>query len=162
MPKVYLLLGSNLGDRQNLLAEARKQIGLQIGLIQKTSALYETAAWGVEDQEAFLNQVLEVETVLPPEALLTRNQEIEKGLGRIRKERWGARLLDIDILFYDDLILESDNLTIPHPQLHNRRFTLVPLAEIASGLVHPVFKKTVSALLEFCPDKLEVKKFGDL
>ncbi|WP_347156494.1 2-amino-4-hydroxy-6-hydroxymethyldihydropteridine diphosphokinase [Pontibacter chitinilyticus] len=159
MPKLYLLLGGNLGDRTLYLQQARTSITDRVGPITQTSKLYETAAWGKTDQPAFLNQVLEVETGLSPEQVLQRINVIEQELGRIRQEHWGARVIDIDILFYDDLVLQTQRLTIPHPQLHLRRFTLMPLAEIAPNLDHPVLKRSIKQLLEDCADTLEVQKF---
>ncbi|MBX0332613.1 2-amino-4-hydroxy-6-hydroxymethyldihydropteridine diphosphokinase [Pontibacter sp. HSC-14F20] len=156
MPKLYLLLGGNLGDRPLYLSQAREQIAAQIGLIVQSSALYETAAWGKTDQPAFLNQVLEVQTTLSPEQVLQGINQIEQELGRIRQEHWGARVIDIDILFYDQLILQTQRLTIPHPQLHLRRFTLLPLNEIAPHLLHPVLNLQITQLLRDCPDKLPV------
>ena len=160
MPKLYLLLGGNLGDRTLYLQQARESIAAQVGTITKTSSLYETAAWGKTDQPAFLNQVLEVETILSPEDVLQTINQVEHDLGRIRTEHWGARVIDIDILFYGNLVQQTQRLTIPHPQLHLRRFTLLPLHEIAPDLVHPVLKQTINDLLESCPDKLEVNLYS--
>ncbi|RDV15797.1 2-amino-4-hydroxy-6-hydroxymethyldihydropteridine diphosphokinase [Pontibacter diazotrophicus] len=159
MPELYLLLGGNLGERSAYLADARKSIAAAVGPITQCSKLYETAAWGNTDQPAFLNQVLAVQTELAPEQVLQKVNAIEQELGRVRLAHWGARVIDIDILFYDQLVLQSQRLTIPHPQLHLRRFTLLPLAEIAPQLVHPVLGKTVEDLLENCPDTLEVRAY---
>ena len=159
MPKLYLLLGGNLGDRILYLQQARESIDRLVGSITRTSKVYETAAWGKTDQPTFLNQVLEVHTTLSPEEVLQSINAIEHELGRIRQEHWGARVIDIDILFYDDLVQQTQRLTIPHPQLHLRRFTLMPLAEIALDLVHPVLGKSITQLLESCPDELEVKVY---
>ena len=159
MPEVYLLLGGNLGDRTSYLADARKRIAAAIGSITHCSKLYETAAWGKTDQPAFLNQVLEVQTELSPEQVLRVVNTLEQELGRVRLEHWGARVIDIDILFYGELVLQSQRLTIPHPQLHLRRFTLMPLAEIAPQLEHPVLGTTIEFLLETCPDTLEVREY---
>ena len=159
MTLTYLLLGSNQGDRQLFLTNAQIQIAAKIGEIVQKSGVYETAAWGLENQAAFLNQVLEVTTPLAPAALLTQINLIEKELGRERKIRWDSRVIDIDILYYNDLTLQTENLVIPHPELQNRRFTLVPLTEIAPDFVHPVLKKTNQMLLSACPDKLEVQVF---
>lgn len=159
MPRLYLLLGGNLGDRILYLQQARETIAAQVGIITQTSALYETAAWGKTDQPSFLNQVLEVDTNLSPEDVLQTINMIEHALGRNRTEHWGARVIDIDILFYEDLVQQTQRLTIPHPQLHLRRFTLLPLQEIAPELVHPVLKQTVAELLKNCPDELEVSKY---
>ncbi|MEJ8757175.1 2-amino-4-hydroxy-6-hydroxymethyldihydropteridine diphosphokinase [Pontibacter sp. H259] len=159
MPKLYLLLGGNLGDRILYLQQARESITAQVGSITQASAIYETAAWGKTDQPSFLNQVLEVATGLTPEQVLQIINQIEHDLGRERLEHWGARVIDIDILFYDDLVQQSQRLTIPHPQLHLRRFTLLPLHELAPDLQHPVLNKSITQLLEHCPDALEVKKY---
>ena len=158
MNKAYLLTGGNLGDRERNLRQAIKQISLSAGTLLKESALYETAAWGLENQPRFLNQALVFETTLPPERLLVELLEIEQQIGRVRKEKYGPRLIDIDILLYDDLIVSSPSLKLPHPELANRRFALTPLAEIAGNLIHPVSGKSISQLLEECADPLAVRK----
>lgn len=158
MPTLYLLLGGNLGDRVLYLQQARASIAGQVGKIKQSSKLYETAAWGKTDQPAFLNQVLEVQTDLTPEQVLQQINLIEHALGRARTEHWGARVIDIDILFYDSLVLQTQRLTIPHPQLYRRRFTLAPLAELAPDLVHPVLGASINQLLAACPDELEVRE----
>jgi len=159
MATAYLLLGSNQGNRLSFLAAARLNLTNTVGRLAQQSAIYETAAWGLEAQSAFLNQVLEINTPLSPAALLTHINIIENDLGRVREVRWGARGIDIDILYYEDLILQTQKLTIPHPHLHNRRFTLVPLVEIAPNYVHPIFKITNEALLNNCEDALEVRVY---
>jgi 2-amino-4-hydroxy-6-hydroxymethyldihydropteridine diphosphokinase len=159
MPDTFLLLGSNLGNREHFLNEASVQLANRVGRITRKSSIYETAAWGLEDQAAFLNQVLKISTILSPENILTQIHKIEKELGRERIIKWGARVIDIDILYYDDLVVQSPGLVIPHPHLQERRFTLMPLAEIAPTYVHPVFRKTNQALLEECPDNLPVAIF---
>ncbi|WP_161890867.1 2-amino-4-hydroxy-6-hydroxymethyldihydropteridine diphosphokinase [Pontibacter russatus] len=161
MPKTYLLLGGNLGDRLSYLAQAREGLAKQVGGILRSSGIYETAAWGKTDQPAFLNQVLEMQTELQPAQLLQRINNLEQELGRVRLEHWGARVIDIDILFYEDIVLQSQRLTIPHPQLHLRRFTLLPLAELVPDRMHPVLGKTVAGLLAACPDALEVREIRE-
>ncbi|MEH0155541.1 2-amino-4-hydroxy-6-hydroxymethyldihydropteridine diphosphokinase [Limibacter armeniacum] len=153
----YILLGGNLGDRMLMLDNAQKQIAKLAGEVVKVSGDYETAAWGVEDQPSFFNRVLAIQTDKEPMQLLETLQQIELDLGRERHVKWGARLIDIDILFYEDEVIDLPRLKVPHPFLHERRFTLVPLAEIAENYLHPVLKKSVSALLECCPDELEVQ-----
>ncbi|WP_121354426.1 2-amino-4-hydroxy-6-hydroxymethyldihydropteridine diphosphokinase [Flavisolibacter nicotianae] len=160
MNKAYLLIGGNMGNRKAFLAAARTEIGRRCGPIVRQSALYETAAWGVEDQNSFLNQVLVLQTSLSAEALLPIILEIEESLGRKRDARYGPRIIDIDILFFNHAVLCSDTLTIPHPQIQNRRFVLVPMAEIAPGFVHPVLNKTITQLLAECPDRLDVHKIS--
>ena len=157
---VYLLLGSNLGDRLQVMQTARELIQKEIGEIHAVSSVYETAPWGVLDQPAFLNQVVKIQTELKAEEVLRIILEIEHELGRVRYERWGARVIDIDILYFRNLILESARLTIPHPRLHERRFTLIPLAEIAPDYVHPILNRSSLQLLASCPDDSEVKIFS--
>ncbi|MGV3586819.1 MAG: 2-amino-4-hydroxy-6-hydroxymethyldihydropteridine diphosphokinase [Adhaeribacter sp.] len=156
MPITYLLLGSNQGDREYFLTAATTQLALSVGVVQAKSKIYETAAWGLEDQPAFSNQLLQISTALAPEELLTQINLIEKDLGRERKIKWGARVIDIDILYYDHLTLNLPNLVIPHPRLQDRRFALMPLVELAPGFVHPISNKTNQVLLAECPDKLPV------
>ncbi|QHT66514.1 2-amino-4-hydroxy-6-hydroxymethyldihydropteridine diphosphokinase [Rhodocytophaga rosea] len=153
----YLLLGSNLGSKQLNLEQARTLLSLQAGNITKQSAVYQTLAWGNTDQPAFLNQVLEIQTDLSPQMLLQKINEIEKNLGRERRARWESRLIDIDILYFNTLVVETEVLIIPHPQIAYRRFTLVPLAEIAPDYIHPVLQQTNLQLLQNCPDTLDVR-----
>lgn len=157
MPEIYLLLGSNQGNREFYLHQAHHKLENSVGKLLIKSKMYETAAWGLEKQAAFLNQVLKLTTNLSPENLLKAIHSIELNLGRERDIKWGPRVIDIDILFYDDLIVNFSDLIIPHPQLQNRRFTLIPLSEIAPELMHPVLKRSVKDLLVHCPDRLEVK-----
>jgi len=159
MHKVYLLLGGNLGNRYFHLSEATKQIEKNIGKIVDCSSFYETEPWGFEHKNNFLNQVIAVNSLLQPREILQETQKIEAELGRVRiSTEYTARNIDIDILFYDNLILDESDLKIPHPQLHNRNFTLVPLNEINPVLVHPVFKKKITELLSTCNDSQEVWK----
>ncbi|MET4107084.1 2-amino-4-hydroxy-6-hydroxymethyldihydropteridine diphosphokinase [Hymenobacter sp. UYP22] len=160
MPTAYLLLGSNLGNRTAILQSAIQHLAATAGVVAATSSLYETAAWGLEDQPAFLNQAVRLETSLSPEQLLAACQATEQQAGRQRLVHWGARTLDVDILLYDNLIVDAPHLQIPHPRLPERRFALVPLAEIAAAAVHPVFHQRVIELLENCPDKLPVASYN--
>ena len=158
MNQAYLLLGSNIGDRAAWLRRAVGEINKRFGIIRLYSPVYETAAWGNEDQPPFLNQAVRLETPLAASDLLAGLQQIEKEMaGRRRKEKWGARKLDIDILFYNMDVLKEPGLTIPHPHLQDRRFALMPLNDIAPECYHPVLNKTVAEMLAACTDPLEVK-----
>jgi 2-amino-4-hydroxy-6-hydroxymethyldihydropteridine diphosphokinase len=143
---VYLALGSNLGDRRHNLEAAIAALPPAVRVLER-SPLYETAPWGVTDQPDFLNMVLKGETRLAPAALLARLKRIETDLGRLPTIRYGPRLIDLDILFYDSLVLSTPELTIPHPRLHERAFVLIPLADLAANLVHPVLGKPIRDLL---------------
>lgn len=158
MNTAYLLTGGNLGNRLAYLQQARDMIQQSCGNIVHSSAIYETAAWGLTDQPSFYNQALAVETALPPEKLMETLLSIEEKMGRSRTIKMGPRTIDLDILLIDSLILNSSLLTLPHPYLQLRRFALMPLCEIAPGLVHPVFHKTISQLLEECADEGDVQK----
>jgi 2-amino-4-hydroxy-6-hydroxymethyldihydropteridine diphosphokinase len=160
MNKAYLLTGGNMGDRKNNLATAKEFISQQCGSIIAVSSLYETAAWGNTDQPAFLNQALEVDTTLNARQLIRRILKLEKIMGRIRKEKYGPRIIDIDILLFNHEKHNYPLLKLPHPEMQNRRFALLPLAEIAPYFIHPVLNKTIEQLLKDCPDKLEVKKYS--
>ena len=157
----FLLLGTNLGDREKNLSTARNFIELNIGSIKTISSIYQTAPWGKSDQPAFLNQSVEVETALPPLQLLKEILDIERIMGRVRTVRWSERSIDIDIIFYGNAVINSKELTVPHPQLQARRFALVPLSEIAPQFIHPISNVTISELLEQCPDELEVTLFNE-
>lgn len=155
----YLLLGGNLGDRKANLHQAIKLIAENIGQIDTVSALYETAAWGKTDQPAFLNQAVAVKTKLSAIDVLDKALEIEKVLGRIRKDKWGERLIDIDLILFDEVVIDIENrLQVPHPQMQYRKFVMAPLAEIAPDVMHPVLGKTISDIFENITDDLEVKK----
>jgi 2-amino-4-hydroxy-6-hydroxymethyldihydropteridine diphosphokinase len=158
MPTAYLLLGSNLGDRAVILHDAIAQLHTMAGPVVALSGLYETAAWGLEEQPAFLNQAVQLCTTLAPEQLLAACQATEQQAGRERLIRWGARTLDVDMLLYDSLVLDTPHLQLPHPRLPERRFALVPLADIAAREVHPTLHQTVAALLQACPDPLPVRR----
>jgi len=157
MHKVYLLLGANIGDPMRQLENAKTEIQARIGSIHRASKIYHSQAWGLEDQPDFLNQVVRSTTTLSAPQVLQEIHKIETVLGRIRGQRWGARLIDIDILYYDDHIIHLPDLQIPHPYIQERNFTLLPLNEIAPEYIHPVFKKTNQVLLEESSDTLQVK-----
>lgn len=156
----YLLIGGNIGNRMANLQAATSAITQQCGAVKGFSSIFETAAWGLETQPSFLNQALEIHTLLSPQDLLSCLLQIEKSLGRERGEKYGPRLIDIDILLYNDAVIEEEGLTVPHPQMHVRRFVLQPLAEIAGTKLHPVLQQTISQLLQQCPDSLSVHKFN--
>lgn len=155
---VFLLLGSNQGDAVGNLATARKAIAETAGTITGESSVYRSAAWGLEQQPEFRNQVLKISTPLLPQELLKRLLEIEAEMGRVRIQKWGPRLIDIDLLLYGDDVIDTPALRLPHPGIPLRRFTLVPLAEIAPDLRHPQSGKTIATLLKECPDTLPVEK----
>jgi len=160
MNTVFLLLGSNLLDRMLMLNQAQEQIQMFIGEIKIKSSIYESAPWGFEAQSSFLNQILIVETDLKPMGILERIKSIEKEMGRVKtSESYESRTIDIDILFYNEEIIAFPELIIPHPQIHKRRFTLVPLAEIAPEFIHPVFNKSINDLLINCSDDSVVKTY---
>lgn len=146
MAQVYLAIGSNLGDRLENLALAIKTLEPRIH-VRRSSSVYQTAPWGYAEQPAFLNQVVEAETLLSPLRLLNQLKRIEKQIGREKTFRYGPRVVDLDILFYDDLVRHTKCLKIPHPRLQERAFVLVPMAEIAPDFLHPVLNVTICALL---------------
>ena len=160
MNEAYLIIGGNIGDRLLKLSKARESIANACGKIIIQSSVYETAAWGKEDQEAFLNQVIVIETELSSIDLLKTILKIEEELGRKRQLKYGPRIIDIDILFFNDEVISVEGLKVPHPHMQNRRFVLTPLNEIAPRKFHPVLEKTVSQLLADCPDSLAVNKFN--
>ena len=158
MNTVYLLLGSNMGDSEQMLTVATNMIEKNIGKLTKSSSIYRTAAWGNEDQPDFLNQIIIVSSLLSSSNILKEIFVIEKEMGRVRTTKNAARVIDIDMLFFNDEIIQTETLTVPHPQVQNRRFVLVPLAEIALNFIHPLLKKSSLELLSICSDKLNVQK----
>lgn len=159
MKKVFLGIGSNLGDREACLKSAIECIRETIGTVVRTSSVYETEPWGFSSDNLFLNMVVEVETALKPSGLLGRMLMIEARMGRLRSGKgYSSRLIDLDILLYGNKILNTKSLVIPHPRLHERRFVLVPLCEIVPDFVHPVLKKDIKTLLKECTDKSKILK----
>ena len=157
---VFVLLGSNLGDRELLVNQACKMMGKRCGEIVAKSRLYESEPWGFQAEHWFLNQVVELKTSLSPDALMTELLAIEKELGRDRTtphEGYVSRPIDLDILYFGDKIIETQLVTAPHPRLHQRRFTLLPLCDVAPDFVHPILKKTNLQLLDECQDTGIVK-----
>lgn len=158
MKGIYLILGSNLGNKYLSIKKAIDLIRERIGTVEKKSSFYDTEPWGFEKQPNYLNQVIEINTKLLPTELLQQINRIEVELGRVRNEKWRERILDIDILYYHDKILKNDEIEIPHSQIPNRNFVLIPLCEIASEEVHPITGKTQKQMLDECPDTLNVVK----
>jgi 2-amino-4-hydroxy-6-hydroxymethyldihydropteridine diphosphokinase len=158
MNYAYLITGGNIGNAKQQLAEAAHLLGQHCGHVIDQSALYETAPWGMADQENFLNQVLVIETGLSAQEVMKVIGTIEQQMGRKRKEKNGPRVIDVDILFFNHQIINEPGLTVPHPHMRERRFVLEPLNEVAPAFIHPVFYKTVRQMLDECSDELKVKK----
>ena len=154
----YLLLGSNIGKSKQQIKTAIKLIEKKIGTVCRQSRLYSTAAWGDINQPDFLNQVIVVETTLTADSTLQTILSIEEEMGRVRSYKNAPRIIDIDILFFNKEIIRGKNLVIPHPEIPNRGFVLVPLNELSPGFVHPVLQQTIHQLLKDCSDKLSVQK----
>lgn len=158
--RAFLGIGTNLGEREKNIDEAIRLIKEHIGPVMRESSFYETDPWGFRSEKNFLNIALEVDTRLKPSGLLGRIMMIEAQMGRLRESgKYVSRVIDIDILLYGDKILEDETLVIPHPKLHERRFALVPLNEVAGELVHPKLGKTIKALLRECRDRSKVRRF---
>ena len=158
MIEVYLLLGSNQGKPAEHLLTARNRIEQRCGSIIKRSSVYETEAWGIKEQNKFLNQAILIQTALPPLALLNKLKEIEKETGRVETIKWGPRVIDIDILFFGKEVIDLPDLKVPHPYMQDRRFTLAPMQEIAPAFIPPLLGKTMAELLKLCKDRSDVKK----
>lgn len=161
MNRAYLLLGSNLNDREGLLQKASLMIAKQVGSISGQSSIYESEPWGFKASTNFLNQVLRVDTPLTPQMLLSAVAAIEHDLGRMKNSTAGyeSRTMDIDILFFNQSIIEMEELKIPHPRLQERLFALIPLKELDENMIHPVNRKTIAQLIMECPDKGRVTLF---
>ena len=162
MNTLYLLIGGNVGNRINNLETATGLLQQQIGNIIKRSSVYETGAWGNTNQPDFLNQVLILETRLNATECMQQIFFIENKMGRIRTEKNAPRIIDIDILFFNDEVINEPGLTVPHPQIANRKFVLIPMNELSPGLLHPVLNQTIANLLSTCTDQLEVRLLSHL
>lgn len=159
MARLFLLLGGNLGNKERTFTSARTRLEEELGKITQMSSVYETEPWGFQSDYLFWNQIILIETGWSPCEVLKKTKIIEQELGRVRKaERYSSRLIDIDLLFYDDMVFHEPQLELPHPRIIDRRFVLEPLAEIAPNMLHPVFRQTIMELLENCSDILNVKK----
>jgi 2-amino-4-hydroxy-6-hydroxymethyldihydropteridine diphosphokinase len=154
----YLILGSNIGDRIKNIKTAVNTIRLYIGNVVRASSIYLTEPWGHTDQAAFYNQVIEIETELDADETLNKVLSIEESMGRVRKKKWAERIIDIDILYFDDQVISKKNLSIPHPGIPDRRFVLVPLCELIPDSIHPVLNISNADLLKATKDQLGVKK----
>lgn len=157
MNEIFLITGGNIGNREKNLQTAAGLIQSEIGKIIRSSKIYVTDAWGITDQKSFYNQVHVVESNFSAKEVMENILKIEEEMGRVRTIKNAARIIDIDILFFNDDIVNEQNLTIPHPEIINRRFVLSPLNEIASDMIHPVYKKNIHELLAMCKDQLKAK-----
>jgi len=159
MPSVYLGIGSNIGDRLGYLKKAVEKIKKSDGIkLIRCSSIYETEPWGFKEQKSFLNCAVQVETFLPPAELMAELKIMETELGRKDRKKWNEREIDIDILFYDDLVYKDENLEIPHNEIPNRKFVLVPMSEISPDLIHPVKGESISEMLNNTNDTAKVTK----
>lgn len=159
--EIFLLLGTNQGDKNANLLNALSAIEAGIGKIKKRSGVYQTAAWGKQDQEVFYNLAIEIKTICSPQELLQKLLAIEEQLGRVRAEKWGPRLIDIDILLFANRIIQEERLVIPHPRMQDRKFALIPLCEIAPDFIHPQYHVSIKTLLNQCKDPLMVERISD-
>jgi 2-amino-4-hydroxy-6-hydroxymethyldihydropteridine diphosphokinase len=160
MSNAYLLLGSNLGNRLQYLQQASVFTEQLCGAIIQWSAIYETEAWGIKEQNSFLNQAIQIQTLLEPQKLMQTLLSIEEKLGRKRIQKLGPRIIDIDILLLNDEVIKTPSLKVPHPYLPERRFALTPLAEIAGEIIHPILKESIKQLLIKCTDESDVYKIA--
>ena len=160
MNKAFLSLGTNMGDKNNNLRKAIDMLAKQAGTVDKMSSVYKTAPWGVTDQPEFYNMVVSIWSEMTPQQLLQTVLEIENKLGRIRKRKMGERIIDIDILLFENIIIDDQDLRVPHPYMHQRNFVLVPFNEIAPQIVHPVLKKSIHELLITSTDELQISKIS--
>jgi len=162
MHQVFLSIGGNLGNKRANFDKVYTHIQNELGCIVLRSSVYETPPWGFDSEDSFWNQVLCIETLLNPSEILEKIKNIDAAYGRKRNsEGYSSREMDVDILYFEDKIIETENLTIPHPLLHKRLFVVVPLAEIAPDWVHPVLKLTSVEMLNNCEDKSEIKKVSE-
>jgi 2-amino-4-hydroxy-6-hydroxymethyldihydropteridine diphosphokinase len=159
--EVILLLGSNIGERDNWLAEALESVSNRLGGVIQSSGIYETEPWGFSANQSFLNQAVKLKTSLGPRSILHGIWEIERALGRVRSDgTYSSRTIDIDILTWEHRIFWTKKLQVPHIHIQNRRFALVPLAELAGEEIHPILSKSYNELLRICPDQTSVKPFS--
>jgi 2-amino-4-hydroxy-6-hydroxymethyldihydropteridine diphosphokinase len=162
MALVFLGLGSNQGDRLHYLEEAKEYLNNYVGTVIATSPVYETEPWGYESKSFFLNRVISVKTSLSAEQIINEISKIEEKMGRNRSSgKYADRIIDIDLLLYDDLIISTDRISVPHPQMDQRKFVLQPVSDIAGETVHPVFNKTINQLLAECNDQSKVELYPD-
>ena len=162
MHKIYLGIGGNIGNKQNNFKDVYQIIEKELGKIKISSSIYEAPPWGFQSNDTFWNSVIEIETLNSPEELLSKIHLIEEKYERKRgNERYSSREMDIDILYYDDIFIETEMLIIPHPRIHQRKFVLVPLNEIAPDFKHPLLRLTTIEMLENCRDESVIKKVKD-
>ena len=156
MNTFYLHLGSNKGNRTAFLTDAMKRISSMIGEIKEQSSIYQTEPWGKKDQDEFLNLAIKVDSNLEPEDVLSAIKNVEVSMGVEKREKWGPRIIDIDILYCNDVVMETENLVIPHPHIYERNFVLIPLMEIAGDFIDPVKDISIEEIFDLCKDESEV------